>query len=675
VPNGVSCNSADLGSLLVRQAWRRCRIATPAPARAFSPDVGSREFGPRRPPATPSVDFFASPQSRRASPGTTGPTASRSQREEFFAVETQTQPEDGDEAVVGWGERQAAWASPDAPSVARAIFLALHQAGVREAFGVIGGGVAPLAAGLANTPIRFFHFRHEAGAGFSAIESYFATGRPAVVVVTTGPGLFNVLNAAMAARVDGAKLLVVSGFTSRAQQGRGAVQETGPASMPADLTRPGSIFHDVAVPETEVELAGAIGRIVRGFAGPGGHVAHLGLPLALQGKLLAAPTALGAAWRFDPPAPSRAAVDSCLDALRDPGAALWIGHGALAARDELIRFAEAARLPVITSPRAKGLFPESHPLFIGVSGAGGGTEVHDWFRLRRPRHIVVVGTRLGEVTSFLAPDLTPSERWTHVDIDPAAFGAAYPGVPGRGIVADATQLFAALHARAVETGWYARREPIVLPERRALPPLAPRPRGDVRPGYLLQVIQARIVDATDALVMSEAGNAFTWCNARLRFDSPGRYRTNAAWGSMGHFTTGCVGAALASGRRVVAVVGDGAMLMNNEINTAAQYGARVLWIVLNDAQLGLNHHGMLALGMRPLETQMPRTDFVAFARSQGADGLAVTTEDDLDAALAVALAQDRPFVLDVRIDPTIPSPIVAARIQSLHRQCERPGGT
>lgn len=583
--------------------------------------------------------------------------------------------EQSGEDVVGWGERAAPWAAPQAPTVARAIFHALHAAGVREAFGVLGGGVAPLAAGLEGGPLRFYHFRHEAGAGFAAIESYFATGRPAVVVVTTGPGLFNVLNAAMAARVDGAKLLVLSGFTARPQVGRGAVQETSLHTMPADLTRPGSIFHDVAIPEREDELAAVLGRIVRGFAAPGGHVVHLGLPLPLQGTLLRpALTSHGAAWSVDRPAPSSAAVDACLEALRDSGAALWVGHGALAARDHLRRFAEAAHLPVITSPRAKGLFPESHPLFVGTSGAGGGPDVERWFRARRPRHVVVVGTRLGEVTSFLAPGLAPSERWTHVDIDPAAFGAAYPEVPGRGIVADAAQFFAALHARAEATGWFAHREPLAPLARRVHPPLAPRASGDVRPPFLLQAIQARVVDDGDALVMSEAGTAFTWCNAYLRFDAPGRYRTSAAWGSMGHFTTGCVGAALATGRRVVAVVGDGAMLMNNEINTAAQYGARVLWIVLNDAQLGLNHHGMLALGMRPLETQMPRTDFVAFARSQGADGLAVAGEIDLDAALRRALAHDGPFVLDVRVDPTIPSPILAERTRSLARQIQRPEG-
>ncbi len=571
--------------------------------------------------------------------------------------------------VVGWGAGGAAWAAPEAHSVSRAIAVALYESGIREAFGLLGGGIAPFAAGLASTPIRFHHFRHEAGAGFAAIEAHFASGRPGLVVVTTGPGLFNVLNAAMAARVDGAKLLVISGFTSRAQAGRGAVQETSIHTMPADLTRPGSIFHEVALPESEEELAHALGRIRRGFAGPGGFVAHLGLSLALQTRMLSRPLAAvsAAAWSIERPAPTSEALDACLESLVDPSAAIWIGHGARGASAALRRFAEQASLPVISSPRAKGIFPESHPLFVGVSGAGGNPAVQAWFERQRPAHLLIVGTRLGEVTSFFASTHTPSGGWTHVDLDTAAFGAAFPQVPGRGIVADAGLFFTALLARAAATGWFSRRAVAAPCERRAPESLVARD-GDVRPPFLMQQLQARVVKATDAVVMSEAGTSFTWCNAGLRFDTPGRYRTSAAWGSMGHFTTGCIGAALAGERRVVTVVGDGAMLMNNELNTAAQYRARVVWVVLNDAQFGLNEQGMTALGMRPVETQMPRTDFVAFARSQGADGLAVEREDELDEALARALAHDGPFVLDIRIDRTITSPVIADRIRSLRRQ-------
>ncbi len=570
--------------------------------------------------------------------------------------------------VVGWGAAGAEWADPSARGVSRAIAQLLYDAGVREAFGVLGGGIAPFSAGLSNTAIRFHHFRHEAGAGFAAIESYQETGRPAAVVVTTGPGLFNVLNAAMAARVDGAKLLVISGFTARPQVSRGAVQETTLQSMPSELTRAGSIFHDVVIPESEEELPVAMARIVRGLRGAHPYVAHLGLPLSLQTRVSAKPLGLApASWNLSRPAPSIESLDACLHALGDQTAVLWAGSGAVGAHASLRRFAEAAKMPVITSPRSKGVFPESHPLFIGVSGAGGSARVREWFATRRPRTALVVGTRLGEVTSFLAPGMCPTERWVHVDIDPTAFGAAYPAVGGQGIVADAALFFDALIARATETRWFDRREPVRMPDASPREALTPR-EGDVRPPYLLERIQRHVVEGSDALVMSEAGTSFTWCNAFLRFDAPGRYRTSAAWGSMGHFTTGCIGAALAKRRRVVAVVGDGAMLMNNEINTAVQYDADVLWVVLNDAQLGLNEHGMTALGMRPVETQFPRTDFVAFARSQGASARAVTSEFELDAAIIEGMRAKGPFLLDVRIDPTVPSPIVADRIKSLQRQ-------
>jgi acetolactate synthase-1/2/3 large subunit len=281
----------------------------------------------------------------------------------------------------------------------------------------------------------------------------------------------------------------------------------------------------------------------------------------------------------------------------------------------------------------------------------------------------VLGTRLGEVTSFLAPAAIPARRWIHVDVDATAFAAAFPGTDGLGVVAEVGAVLEALDARARATGWYQRRGSAPAAPRLARPVhLAARADGPVRTPYLLQVVQEVVVDGSDAIVGSEAGNAFTWANHALRFRAPGRYRTSAAWGSMGHFTAGPVGAALATGRRVVTLVGDGAMLMQHELSTAVAYRADVVWIVLNDAQLGLNHHGMTALGMSPVETQIPRCDFAALAASQGAVGLTVDGEAGLAAALTRALATPGPVVVDVDVDPSVPSPILAHRIRSLAAQ-------
>jgi len=577
--------------------------------------------------------------------------------------------------VVGWGVAGASWASPNAYSLSRALADELHALGIDQAFGVLGGGIAPFSAGMAMSGIRFHHFRHEAGAGFAAIEASVESGKPTAIVVTTGPGLLNVINPVMAARIDGARVLLISGFTSRPQVGRGAVQETSLASMPADLIRPGSLFHDACIPESPDELPGFLQRLARGFHGSTGWVAHLGLPLALQTKMLDGPLRATGNWTIALPQPADAGVEAAMECLRDPSAVLWLGHGALAAHAPLRELIDLVRVPVVCSSRAKGVVPEDHPLFVGVTGAGGSRLVKRWFAHKPPHQALVIGTRLGEVTSFLAPELTPVQGWVQVDLSPSAFGAAFPWVGGLGVQAESSHFVRALLDRIARSpSWLAQRQQATRGMESDIAGIRPpmeidTPRaGSVRPTFLMQTLQRLVVDGSDAVVMSEAGTAFTWCNAGLHFREPYRYRTSAAWGSMGHYTTGCVGAALVGRRRVVTVVGDGAMLMNNEINTAVQYGARVVWVVLNDAQLGLNQHGMTALGMTPVETQMPRTDFVMFARSQGAQAIAVASEADLEGALLQALGADGPVVLDVNIDPTIPSPVVADRIASLIRQ-------
>ncbi len=588
-----------------------------------------------------------------------------------------------DGEVVGWGSK-ARWSDADSFTASSLIARALHRMGVRDGFGVLGGGIAAFAEGLRRAPIRFFHTRHEAGAAFAAVEAHFASDRPTLVVTTTGPGLWNALNGVMAARADGAKVVVISGATSSAQLGRGAVQESGPASAPAGLTTAGPLFHLAARPESTAELLHFLQQLACGFARPGGFVAHLALPWSLQTQLLergyrdeTLPTV--ASWLTALPTADERTLDAVLERLAAGPALLWIGHGARRASEELRRFAIAAQLPVVGSPRSKGVFDEHHPLFVGVSGAGGHASVAAFFAERRPATVLVVGTRLGEVTSFLSPATTPRDGWIHVDLDPTAFAAAFPGIPGLGVVADARAFFIALHARAEATGWFSHRAAAPAPLADApladapLAPLAPLADAHpVRPSYAMQVVQELVVDGSHAIVMSEAGSSFTWCNYALRFRSPDRYRTSAAWGSMGHFTSGALGAALASGRRAFAVVGDGAMLMNNEINTAVAYRAGVIWLVLNDAQLGLNEHGMRALGMEPVETQLPRTDFAELARCQGAVGLRVDNERELAAAIAEALVTPGPVVIDVRLDPAVPSPILALRIKSLTSQGAAP---
>jgi acetolactate synthase-1/2/3 large subunit len=268
----------------------------------------------------------------------------------------------------------------------------------------------------------------------------------------------------------------------------------------------------------------------------------------------------------------------------------------------------------------------------------------------RPRHVLVLGTRLGEGTSFWSPAMVPPDGFIHVDVDPEVPGVAYPTAPTLAVRADVGVFLAALLEHLPERAPAEIR--FARPERLEIGPAA---AGVVQPEALMAAIQEVVIERHGALVLAESGNSFTWTSHCLRFNEAGRYRVSTRTGSMGHAGAGVVGAALGRGGKAVAIIGDGAMLMNNEVNTAVKFGLPAVWIVLNDARYNMCEQGMATLGLSA-DTSIPEVDFARLARALGANGLRVEREADLVPALERAMAASGPFVLDVRIDPTRRAP-------------------
>lgn len=536
--------------------------------------------------------------------------------------------------------------------------------GVESAFGLIGGAIAPFSEALAQGSIKIVHCRHEAGAVFAAIESSFVNGRPALVFTTTGPGLTNAITGVVAARRDGARVIVVSGATAAPQRGKWAFQETSSYTMPVSgLFTAGPIFNYALHVEQPAELAEISRRLSLGLQGPGGFVAHIAVPLALQSARAISPPNVGTISMIMPGG-SHVVVADYAQVLMDEPFVIWLGFGARGAAGLVRELARRTGAPVICSPRAKGIFPEDHPQFVGVTGLGGHDSVMAMMREYKPAYTLVLGSRLGEFTSFWDPDLVPTRAFIHVDIDPEVPGVAYPTVHTFGVQ---TEIGAFLESLLDHIPVMTRGGPRSIPRHIPPEPLTYRPGGPVRPGFLMEAIQRVIVENSDAVVITEAGNAFAWGTHALHFKSPGRYRVSTGFGSMGHAVAGVVGAALARGGKAVAICGDGAMLMNSEISTAVQYNIPAVWVVLNDAHYGMIDQGMRSLGMEPVETAIPPCDFVMIARGMGADGLRVHREADLDAALSAAMAAKGPFVVDVIVDPRAPAPF-QGRNQSLQKQ-------
>lgn len=528
----------------------------------------------------------------------------------------------------------------------------LFNHGVRNVYGLLGGAALDVYDAMQRSELEVLHFRHETGAAFAAMEAYFATGSPGVVLTTTGPGLTNALTGMTAARYDGAKVLLVSAATGPSKRGRWAFQETGQTTMGGQgLFCRGSLFHDAALIDHADELEPFLSRLATGFSRPGGFVAHLSLSPGLQASTWSSPPV--EPIRQLAPGPNPDAVRQCAEILLRERVALWVGHGARHAAPEIRELAERCGCPVMATPRGKGIVPGIHPQFLGVTGFGGHSNVRVMLTRNPVDRTMVLGSRLGEMSSFWQPYLVGRNGLVHVDVDPSVFGAAYPSAQTVGVVSEIRSFVRALldHLPA------QRRPPQVTTPSLEVPVPRPAPRTDlVNPRALMESIQTEVVEGTDAIVMTEAGNAFVWGTHCLRFPAPGRYRVSMGFGSMGHATTGVVGASHAAGKPAVAIVGDGAMLMSSELSTAVHYGIPAIWVVLNDARFGLVDDGMRALGYQTGELGFPRVDFAAAAQSVGARGITVSEERQVAAALREALTAGGPVVVDVRVDPGVQAP-------------------
>ncbi|MCW5314156.1 scytonemin biosynthesis protein ScyA [Nostoc sp. KVJ3] len=540
-------------------------------------------------------------------------------------------------------------------SVADAIAQMLVNLGVDYAFGVAGGAMASLWGALSNSSIEVLNFRHEAGAAFAATEAYFANNRPTVVFTTAGPGITNALTGLFAARGEGAKVILLSACTSAPQRGRWAIQETSTYTLPSGgIFTSGALFNYAITIESAAQLPQIFRKLALALAQPGGFVAHLSIPTAVQTSLVEDVALPQLDISPFPMTASKEAIAKSVELLSSGPFAIWVGFGARDAAAEIRQLAEKTGAAVMCSPRGKGIFPEDHPQFVGVTGLGGHASVLTYMEEQPPLRTLVLGTRLGEPTSFWSSALVPKGGFVHVDIDPEVPGVAYPHVETFGVRSD-IKAFVEELLQQLPDAPHSTTLSLPRPERKAIEP-APDVDYPVRPEVLMAAIQKIIVEGSNAVVMAECGNSFTWSTHLLQFTEANRYRVSTGVGAMGHAVTGVLGAALANNSKAVGIVGDGAMLMNNEISTAVKYKIPAIWIVLNDARYNMCHQGMKILGLKGADATLPPTNFAMIARGMGAEAIVVVRESDIEAALEQAIASSVPFLIDVVIDADRPAP-------------------
>jgi len=536
---------------------------------------------------------------------------------------------------------------------AQALIDALVEADVDVIFGYPGGAVLPIYDALYADPrIRHVLVRHEQAAVHAAQGYARTTGKPGVVLVTSGPGMSNTTTGLLDALSDSVPVVCISGQVSSALIGSDAFQECDALGISRPVTKWNTQIRSAQAVRASVLRAFAIAS--QGRPGP----VLVDFPKDLQ---------LAPADRQD--APTRSAEGRVPRKLALPRAALrraallignarrpvFYGGGGLinsgpAACETFTRIVRSTGAPCTLTLMGLGAFPASEPAFLGMLGMHGTLEAN--LAMHYADLVVCVGARFDDRVTGRLKDFCPNARKIHLDIDPASINKLVRvDVP---LVGDCGQLLEALEQelRDVQSqpaqldAWWQRIE-----HWRAQRCLHFNPsREAILPQQLMAALQAQL-EGRDAVVSTDVGQHQMWAAQHLKFDRPLRWLTSGGAGTMGYGLPAAIGAQIAHPERtVVCVSGDASVLMNiQELSTAVQHRAPVKVVLCNNGYMGmvrqwqeLNHGGRYS---HSYTEALP--DFVTVARGFGWEAERVSDPAQLDAALERCMASQRPYFLDV----------------------------
>ena len=537
----------------------------------------------------------------------------------------------------------------------------LEGEGVEYIFGVPGTALVPLYDAInKQDAIKPILSKHEEGAAFMADGYARVSGKLGVCYATSGPGTTNLVTGVANAYMDNVPLLVITGQVPTSIYGKGTFQDStkegiDSVAMFDPITKYSTMMISrYKVPETLREAF----RIA--FSGKKGPV-HLSYPkdimeAEMEDSLLTSGRYRVESNYFD----RRLVIDATEKLVNAKKPAMLVGSGVIAsdATMEILELAEMLNIPVATTPKAKGAFPEDHDLSLGVLGFSG-SPVAEEYLMGGVDVLLVVGASLNQMTTFSwDPKLEPSDSLIHINIDPSEIGKNY--VADIGLVGDCQAVLNEISFR-------------VLRELQKHDPKEERPIEDIikfkdsvgmvvdeekmfsesvpiKPQALMRELQENLPE--DAIVFVDGGNHLCWAIHYMQFKKPNVIFA-LGLAAMGYATAAAIGGKLAApDRPVIAIVGDGCFLMNGmEIATAVNYDIPVVWIVQNNARLGLIHDlQQYSLGDKTVSTEFKEVNFARVAESLGAKGYRIERPGELSEILPEAIERAVPTVIDVVID-------------------------
>lgn len=528
------------------------------------------------------------------------------------------------------------------------IVQALEKAGSTHCFGVPGESFLGLLDALYDSSINVVSTRHEGGGAFMASGFAKASGQIAVCFGTRAVGAANLAIGVHTARQDSTPMIAIAGQVNRPFIGREAFQEVDLVAMMRPLAKWST---EVTSADLAAEvMARAVNAATTGRPGP----VFISLPQDVCEELCPGP-----AWPpvpVAPPHPDPHGVEVILEALLGAASPVVFAGGGLYSSPEalslLLRLAEAAEVPVITSWRHHDEFPNDHRLFLGCAGLGAPSAV--WDRLDEADVVLVIGNRMQELSTDGYRFPLPETRIFQVDIDPLALVSHR--APEFALQADAGRALRAMVERlpAVVPGQEERRSRNMADRKRfeklTAVPAADGDRDGVSYAHVMRTLAAQL--SPETIIASDAGNFYAWLANYYSFRRPHTY-VGPASGAMGYGLPSAIGAKLARPNLpVVALAGDGGFVMTlSEIETAVRYGVSVVAIVLDNERQGtIRMHQESRYPGRPIGTDLGSTDLSMVARGLGATGYLVTEDNSFAPALEDAMRSGTMAVVQVKMD-------------------------
>ena len=540
---------------------------------------------------------------------------------------------------------------------ATAVVRSLDLLGVTDVFGLPGGAIMPVYDPLMDDEnVRHILVRHEQGAGHAAEGYAAASGRTGVAIATSGPGATNLVTAIADAYMDSVPLVCITGQVFSTLMGTDAFQEADIVGITMPITK-----HSFLV-KTAEDIPGAIAAAF--------EIASTGRPgpvlvdITKDAQQAEAPFV----WppKIDLPGyrPVTKAHGKQIQAAAQLIAqakkpVLYVGGGVIRAKAsaELKTFAEATGAPLVTTLMARGAFPDSHDQHLGMPGMHG--TVPAVLALQDSDLIVSLGARFDDRVTGKASLFAPNAQVVHVDIDPAEISKIRTAdVP---IVGDLKEVLvdldAAFRQAASETAvdyseWWS-----FLNGLREEFPLGYTPTTDglLSPQHVIQ----RIGEMTgpEAIYAAGVGQHQMWAAQFIKYERPNAWLNSGGAGTMGYSVPAAMGAKVAEPDRVVwAIDGDGCFQMTNqELATCVINDIPIKVAIINNSSLGMvrqwqtlffdGRHSNTDLNTGHGTRRIP--DFVKLAEAYGCLAIRVEKEDEIDAAIQLALdTNDRPVVID-----------------------------